>query len=93
MINDTDIPVTKILRPTAEEFNDFAQFVEKLDQDQLFSNYGIIKVKNWQNSPFTRHFRLFPLPSGRHAKLLTTMTLITYLSMLLSNKMFKENQV
>ena len=93
MINDTDIPITKILRPTAEEFSDFEQFIEKLDQEQLFSNYGVIKVKNRKSSPFTHQFRLSPLPSGRHANLLMFMTLTIYPYMLLSNKMFKENQV
>jgi len=44
MINDTDIPIGKIMRPTPEEFNDFEQFIEKLDQDKVFQDYGLVKV-------------------------------------------------
>ena len=44
MINDTDIPIAKIMKPSADEFNDFEQFIEKLDQDKVFNDYGLVKV-------------------------------------------------
>jgi jumonji domain-containing protein 2 len=51
MISDTEIPLSKILRPTMEEFANFDDFVENLDHDKLFQNYGLVKVippKNWK---------------------------------------------
>jgi len=45
MINDVDIPLAKIMRPSPEEFNDFEQFIENLDQEKIFSNNGLVKVK------------------------------------------------
>jgi len=44
MINDVDIPLAKIMRPSAEEFNDFEQFIENLDQEKIFNNNGLVKV-------------------------------------------------
>jgi jumonji domain-containing protein 2 len=44
MINDTDIPIAKIMKPSADEFNDFEQFIEKLDTDNVFHDYGLVKV-------------------------------------------------
>jgi hypothetical protein len=43
MISENDIPLSKILRPSPEEFNDFAQFVEILD-DKSLQDYGLVKV-------------------------------------------------
>ncbi len=53
MINDTDIPLAKIMRPSADEFNDFEAFIEKLDTDKVFNDYGLVKVKPFDPSQLT----------------------------------------
>ncbi len=47
MISEQEIPFTKILRPSLQEFSDFEEFVEELDRDKSLQNYGMFKVKTF----------------------------------------------
>jgi len=44
MITEKEIPLAKVLKPSAEEFNSFEDFVETLDHDKTFQNYGAVKI-------------------------------------------------
>jgi len=44
MISDIEIPFTKVLRPSMQEFSNFEEFVEGLDNDKALQEYGMLKV-------------------------------------------------
>jgi len=44
MTSEPEIPLAKILRPSMQEFSNFEEFVEGLDQDKALQNYGMLKV-------------------------------------------------
>jgi len=44
MISDIEIPFTKVLRPSMQEFSNFEEFVEGLDNDKALQEYGMLKI-------------------------------------------------
>jgi len=44
MISDIEIPFTKVLRPSMQEFSNFEEFVEGLDNDKTLQEYGMLKI-------------------------------------------------
>ena len=44
MYPNDEIPYGLILSPTTEEFSDPRAYLERLDQDQSLSEYGLMKV-------------------------------------------------
>lgn len=42
---DIEIELCPVLRPTEEEFNNFFEYVEKLEK-QYYNKYGMVKVRN-----------------------------------------------
>jgi len=92
MITEKEIPLAKVLKPSAEEFNSFEDFVETLDHDKTFQNYGAVKV--------ILHFLIFLIRSrlshpqnGRQERHLTQSTSNTWSFMPLLNKTSKESLV
>lgn len=45
MISENEIPFAKVLKPSLEEFADFERFVENLDNEKVYENYGLVKVE------------------------------------------------
>lgn len=52
MNSKTEIPYSLVLHPNSQEFANFAEFWEKIEQDPNTANYGLIKVGHFsrQNS-------------------------------------------
>ena len=64
MNSKTEIPYSLVLHPNSQEFANFAEFWEKIEQDPNTANYGLIKVGHF---PAKTREKNNSFPSGRSA--------------------------
>lgn len=74
MISDNEIPFAKVYKPSLEEFADFERFVENLDNEKVYENYGLVKVEFLKRNIVTINaIRLYPRLNGKPEKVLLAL--------------------